>query len=373
VKRQNFVATMVSAACLVAVAPAAAEELLLLDPMPVEDWQPFDGPYLGVSLGYGQGSPNVTATLVFGHNYFLMDNFYLGHELSATVYNDSKPIGPFGSHEHAYIFAGKVGTVIDRTSVYGMLGAGIDTNVKSFSWRATAGVEYLVTDSLGLNAEISSTQSFSSFGDVIQGQLGFRFHHDAYRGEPLPALAPEYYSHGIVQSLDTLGENLGIYEVRGGPAVSNLELNPNFWFEPILTSFAKSRLDTLHFDIIMQSPELFTWIGGARPTFGGALNFGGYESLLHAGLNWQFRLGESPFYTEVGLGMAVHNGYLDNAPAGFRNLGCPVLSHWQYGAGMDVNDKVTVTATWKHISGWVLGCNPNDGINTFGVSAGWKF
>lgn len=351
-----------------AAAPAASEQLLLLDPMPIESWQLFDGPYIGASIGYGQGGPNATAVLVFGQNFFLTDSLYWGAEVSGIVYND-------GASKDSYALGAKVGTVMDRFTVYGMLGVGVDTNIPTVMWRATGGVEYALTDSLGLNAEVSSTQGFTSFGDVIQGQLGFRFHHGNLRGEPLAAMSPEIMSQPFVQSADSLGRQLGIQEVRLGPALSNLELNPaRMLFEPDLTSFLKARADTVQFDVIFRSPELFAWIGGARPSFGGVINVMGYESMLHAGLNWQFRLGESPFYTEFGLGFGVHNGYLSGAPVGgHRNLGCRVLNEWQYGAGYDINEKIAVTATWKHVSGYLFGCNPNDGINTFGVTAGWKF
>lgn len=365
--RQVLAASIVCAACLVTVAPAAAEDLLLTEAAPIASWQLFDGPYVGASVGYGQGSPHATASIVFGQNFFLNESLYWGAEISGLVYND-------GASKDAYALGLKLGTAFDRFTVYGMLGAGLDTNIPTVMWRATAGAEYAVTDAIGINAEVSSTQSFTSFGDVIQGQLGIRFHHGNLRGDPLPNISPEITSIPFVQSMEAFGDQFGIQEVRLGPALSNLELNPTrMLFEPDLSSFLKARLDTIQFDVIMRSPELFAWIGSPRPSLGGVINVMGYESMVHAGLNWQVRLGESPFYTEFGLGLGVHNGYLTGAPVGYRDLGCRVLNEWQYGAGYDVNDKIAVTATWKHVSGFLFGCDPNDGINTFGVTAGWKF
>jgi lipid A 3-O-deacylase len=365
VNRRFLAASILSAACLTAAAPAVAEDLLLLNPAPVEDWGTFDGPYLGVSLGYGQGSPNITAVVSVGRNFYLTDSIYWGADLTGIIYND-------GTHKDSYMLSGKLGTSFGPATVYGMAGVGIDTNVSTIAWRATAGAEYLLTDSLGINAELSSTQGFTSFGDVIQGQLGFRFHYDKYRGDGPSTF--DYANAGVLQSMDDLGNQIGLEEVRFGGALSNLELNPvRMPFEPDLGSFAKARPDMLQFDVIMRSPELFAWIGGARPSLGGVINLQGYESMVHAGLNWKYELGESPVFIEAGLGLGIHNGYLSGAPAGYRNLGCRTLVEWQYGAGYDVNDKVNITATWKHVSGYLLGCSPNDGINTFGVAAGWKF
>lgn len=362
---RQLLTSLAAAVALLAAAPALAEDLLL-DPESALNWQLFEGPYIGASGGYGNGSPNATLVAAVGYNWFLTDNLYAGIDVTGIIYND----GVVGEDSH--MTNAKLGVVVDRATIYGMLGAGRDTNVASgWGWRATAGAEYLVTDAIGINAEVSSTQSFGTLGDVIQGQLGVRIHTDAYRG-PLETF--DYSNIGVLQSMQNLGEMLHIDEVRLGPAFSNLELNAfRMPLEPDLLSFKQARLDSAMFEVIMQSPDLFAWIGGARPNFGGVISFSGHESFLHAGLNWQYQFGDSPWFVEAGLGLAVHNGYMSSAPAGYRNLGCPVLAQWQYGVGYDVNDKVTVSATWKHISGVVFNCSPNDGINTFGLTAGWKF
>lgn len=348
-----------------AAAPSLAEELLLLDPEPAMNWRHFDGPYMGTSVGYGTGSPNATFVLVYGQNFFLTDMLYWGGELSGIAYNDGV------NGEDSHMTNVKLGVVMDRATMYGMIGAGLDTNV-GWSWRATAGVEFLITDALGINAEVSSTQAFGSLGQVIQGQVGMRVHFDGYRGQALETF--DYSDIGVLQTLQNVGESIGVDEVRLGGAFSNLELNRfRMPLEPDLLSFANARLDSVNFDVIMRSPELFAWIGGPRPSIGGVINLSGHETMVHAGLNWQYQFGESPWFVEAGLGIGAHNGYMSGAPPGYRNLGCPVLAQWQYGVGYDVNDKVTISGTWKHISGVVFNCSPNDGINTFNVSAGWKF
>jgi lipid A 3-O-deacylase len=71
--------------------------------------------------------------------------------------------------------------------------------------------------------------------------------------------------------------------------------------------------------------------------------------------------------------VAIHNGALQGAEPPLRNLGCPVLFHWSYGVGANITDNWTVTANLQHLSNIIFGCTPNQGINHFGVSLGYKF
>lgn len=168
-----------------------------------------------------------------------------------------------------------------------------------------------------------------------------------------------------------------IEEVRIGGTLSDLGLNPLFdsvYVLPDLDTFDIAKLDSLQFDVMFRSPDVgaFYWLGSLRPAIGGVVNLRGRESLLHAGLNWHLPLGET-FYLEAEGGLAIHNGALRGAVPPLRNLGCPVLFHWSYGVGANIDENWTVTANFQHVSNVVFGCIPNEGLNHFGISVGYKF
>ena len=186
---------------------------------------------------------------------------------------------------------------------------------------------------------------------------------------------PSINSGSYADSIARTAQYFGISEVRLGPALTNLELLPTWLFIPDTTSINKARLDGAEFDVLFRTPfpETLKWIGSPRPSIGGVIGLGGYESMIHAGLDWHLPIGETPFYAEAGLGVALHTGYLDNAPAGFHNLGCPVLLHWKAGLGVNLNENTTFTVDWAHISNFVFKCHPNDGLNDIGFTVGHKF
>jgi hypothetical protein len=184
---------------------------------------------------------------------------------------------------------------------------------------------------------------------------------------------PTVDSSSFVSSIAQTASYFGIDEVRLGPALTNLELLPQRYVIPDVQSFNKARLDGAEFDVLFKSPDVFKWIGSPRPSIGGIVSLDGYESLIHAGIDYHVPLGSTPFYAEVGGGVGVHTGYLDNAPPGFHNLGCPVLLHWKAGLGVNLTDHVTATLDWQHMSNIVFRCNPNEGLNDIGLVLGWKF
>jgi lipid A 3-O-deacylase len=171
-----------------------------------------------------------------------------------------------------------------------------------------------------------------------------------------------------------LAGDFGLSEVRGGIAMSNLELLFNTTFVPDANSFSAGRIDSAQFDLLFRSPDIdaFKWIASPRPELGTMLSLSGHESIIHAGLNWHVPVGTTPFYLEAGLGLGITDGYLDNAPPGYHNLGCRALLHWEYGVGYNIDDRWTVTAEWQHVSSTGL-CTPNEGLNDLGVTVGYKF
>jgi lipid A 3-O-deacylase len=178
----------------------------------------------------------------------------------------------------------------------------------------------------------------------------------------------------VAQDIGLTAPGFGLSEIRGGAALTGLELISHTYIVPEPSSFGNARFDGAQFDLLFKSPDIdvFKWLGSPRPSIGGLVSLSGHESFVHAGLDWHVPLGSSKFYVEGGIGVGFHNGYLEGAPPGYRNLGCGTLFHWDYGVGMNLTDQITLTAEWQHMSN-VNQCTYNDGLNDFGIVVGWKF
>lgn len=166
----------------------------------------------------------------------------------------------------------------------------------------------------------------------------------------------------------------GLSEIRGGPAISNGELIPGTYVIPQIDSFSFSNLESAQFDFYWKTPfpTVLRWLGSPRPFIGGIVSFTGRESSVHWGWQWHAPIGQI-FYLEGAVGNGIHNGALSGASPPNRNLGCRYLYHWSAGVGANVTERVTVTAQLQHMSNIIAGCTPNDGMNHFGISVGWKF
>jgi len=210
-------------------------------------------------------------------------------------------------------------------------------------------------------------------GAVALGMAAFGF--SAVPVAAAELFVPPHVDHSsFVQSISEYADAFGVDEARGGFAFSNLEMDVNHWLVPDVTSLNKARFDSVEFEVLFRSPspDIFRWIGSPRPSVGGLVNLGGYENLVHAGLDWHLPIPNTPLYLEAGIGGGLHTGYANNAPAGFHDTGCPALFHYEYGIGANLSDHVTATLQWQHMSSLYL-CNPNQGLNHLGVEIGWKF
>ncbi len=146
-------------------------------------------------------------------------------------------------------------------------------------------------------------------------------------------------------------------------------------FLPTGPNWDLSRLEDVKFSALFTSPEIdaFTWIGSPRPEVGATLNLGGTrENFVHANLNWQIPVFETPLYLELGFGAAVTDGALSGAAAPNRNFGCALNFYDAAGIGANVSENVTLTVRYEHISNLDL-CPPNQGLSNLGVMLGVKF
>jgi hypothetical protein len=142
--------------------------------------------------------------------------------------------------------------------------------------------------------------------------------------------------------------------------------------EPGLFDF--SRPEDVTFDVLFRSPDVdaFAWIGSPRPEIGTTISLTGHESIVHLGLTWQVHLFDAPVYVEGTFGGALNNGYLDNAPQGYANMGCRLGFYERFGIGVDLPSNMTATLSYEHTSNLEL-CDRNDGLSNVALKLGWKF
>lgn len=146
-------------------------------------------------------------------------------------------------------------------------------------------------------------------------------------------------------------------------------------FVPTSLAFDFSRIEDVKFSTLFTAPALEEawWLLSPRLELGGTFNLAGKgENIVHANLNWQFGLFESPFYVEVGLGAGLTDGALSGAVAPARNFGCAFNFYESFGVGAHINEKMTVTLVYEHVSNLGI-CTPNQGLSNVGVQLGWKF
>lgn len=173
------------------------------------------------------------------------------------------------------------------------------------------------------------------------------------------------------QGVHDLAHNLGIEEFRAGVFFHNayggfLPTDPN--------NFDFSYLEDVSFSALFTSPDVdaFRWIGSPRPEIGATLSLAGRENLVHANLNWQFGIFDSPLYLELGLGAALTDGQLTGAVAPARNMGCALNFYESAGIGAHLSETITATVRYEHISNLGL-CSQNQGLSNFGLMIGFKF
>jgi opacity protein-like surface antigen len=118
----------------------------------------------------------------------------------------------------------------------------------------------------------------------------------------------------------------------------------------------------------------FNGLGGTRfqPYVFGALNTSGDTSYAAAGLSYRF--GER-FYVRPGLGIAVHNGSAGDFEVpgnGEIEFGSRVLFEPELGVGYQAAERLSVEASWVHLSQGQLFGKQNPGIDNIGVRVNWR-
>lgn len=186
----------------------------------------------------------------------------------------------------------------------------------------------------------------------------------------------KFYKHMLVISAVAFGtgtasaQDFGIEEFRAGVFYHSVYSG----FLPTGDNWDFSRLEDVKFSALFASPDLavFEWLGSPRPEVGATFNLNGRENLIHANLNWQIPVFETPLYLELGFGAALTDGALQGATLPARNFGCSLNFYDAAGIGAHVSENVTVTLRYEHISN-LNQCPPNDGLSNLGLMVGVKF
>ena len=112
------------------------------------------------------------------------------------------------------------------------------------------------------------------------------------------------------------------------------------------------------------------FIGAPSPYAFASVATGGDTHFAAAGLSW--RLG-GRLYVRPGIGLAVHTRGSRGVFQGLRtDLGSRVLFEPELGVGYQVSDRVSVEATWVHLSQGQLFSRQNPGMDSVGVRLSYR-
>ena len=109
-----------------------------------------------------------------------------------------------------------------------------------------------------------------------------------------------------------------------------------------------------------------------EPYVFGALNSKGDTSYAAAGLSWKFG---DRIYIRPGLGIAVHTGSagnFDHADHDHIDFGSRILFEPEVGIGARISDRLTIEASWVHLSHATLLGGQNPGIDNIGARLSFK-
>jgi lipid A 3-O-deacylase len=112
-------------------------------------------------------------------------------------------------------------------------------------------------------------------------------------------------------------------------------------------------------------------VGSPSPYAFASVNSAGDTHFAAAGVSW--KLG-NPFYVRPGIGIAVHTGPGQFDPSNARiYFGSRILFEPEIGVGYQVSDRVSVEASWVHLSHATLFSGQNPGLDTIGARINYRF
>lgn len=119
------------------------------------------------------------------------------------------------------------------------------------------------------------------------------------------------------------------------------------------------------------APSLALLGGSIHPDFGASVTTAGGTSYAYADAEYRI---VTPFglYFGLGLGAAVHDGYLDPTSPVHKALGSRVLFHIPAEAGIQFAGHYSVAIYFEHVSNaWLA--RDNEGLDNLGLRFGYRF
>jgi lipid A 3-O-deacylase len=111
-------------------------------------------------------------------------------------------------------------------------------------------------------------------------------------------------------------------------------------------------------------------IGSPQPYAFVSVATEGGTNVAAAGLSW--KIGDK-FYLRPGLGLAVHDRSSDVVRGGLRgDLGSRILFEPELGLGVRLAERMTVEASWIHVSHATLFSHQNPGMDNIGVRVNFE-
>ena len=112
-------------------------------------------------------------------------------------------------------------------------------------------------------------------------------------------------------------------------------------------------------------------IGSPSPYAFVSLNSAGNTHFAAAGISWKIG---GKVYVRPGVGLAVHTGPGRRVPGDDRiDFGARILFAPEIGLGVRVNERLSVEASWVHLSHAQLFSPQNPGLDTIGVRLNYRF
>jgi lipid A 3-O-deacylase len=109
-----------------------------------------------------------------------------------------------------------------------------------------------------------------------------------------------------------------------------------------------------------------------EPYVFGALNSNGDTSYAAAGLSWKFG---DRIYIRPGLGLGIHTGSaarFNHPDHDHIDFGSRILFEPEIGVGARLSDRLTIEASWVHLSHATLFSGQNPGIDNIGARLSFK-